>query len=163
MRHLKQLRRIVRGREGFFARGTTLLALGFTISLVGARTARADCTPAAANGVTAICTGVTTNQGSGAPGTSFGTNGYGTGTETDVTLTVAAGATLQGTFAGFSLQSGTLINSGFVYGTSPIFGGGGGAWGTLTVINNQGAGISGPIGGLGAQTLISPMLETLAG
>ncbi|WP_083742100.1 autotransporter outer membrane beta-barrel domain-containing protein [Bradyrhizobium mercantei] len=71
----------------------------------------AACTPAAANGVTASCTGTTTNQGSGAPGTSGpSTIGYGTGTETGITINVGAGSTLTGSSVGISIQDGTVTN-----------------------------------------------------
>jgi hypothetical protein len=53
-----------RVRAGWLAAGAVLAAVA------SASVARADCTPAAANGVTATCSGTTTNQGSGAPGTS---------------------------------------------------------------------------------------------
>jgi hypothetical protein len=39
------------------------LAVAFALALLAGRAAHADCTPAAANGVTATCTGTTTNQG----------------------------------------------------------------------------------------------------
>jgi uncharacterized protein with beta-barrel porin domain len=75
--------------------------------------ARADCTPAAANNVTASCTGSTNNQGGGAPGTSADTNGYGTGAVTGITVTIASGAgnTVNGTDTGVTFSSGTVINN----------------------------------------------------
>lgn len=42
--------------------------------------------------MTATCTGSTSNQGDGAPGSSAGTDGYGTGIETGVTVNVGSGA-----------------------------------------------------------------------
>ncbi len=75
--------------------------------------ARADCAPAAADGVTATCSGATTNQGGGAPGTSAGVAGYGTGYETGVTVNVTAGAgnTVTGTLAGIYLGDATVTNN----------------------------------------------------
>jgi uncharacterized protein with beta-barrel porin domain len=75
--------------------------------------ARADCAPAAANNVTATCSGITTNQEGGAPGTSAGTAGYGTGVETGVTVNVVAGAgnRVTGTLYGISLGDGIVSNN----------------------------------------------------
>lgn len=70
----------------------------------------AACTPAAGNGVTANCTGVTTNQGSGPPGTSAQNIGYGTGNETGITINVGDGSTLSGNLAGISIHDGAVIN-----------------------------------------------------
>src|SRR4051812_18185332 len=48
-----------------------LLPFGVVLAgVVTASVARADCTPASANNVTAVCSGTTLNQGGGAPGTS---------------------------------------------------------------------------------------------
>jgi uncharacterized protein with beta-barrel porin domain len=75
--------------------------------------ARADCAPAAANNVTATCSGTTINQAGGAPGTSVGSNGYGTGVETGVTVNVTAGAgnTVTGTVHGIFLGDATVTNN----------------------------------------------------
>jgi hypothetical protein len=54
-----------------------VLAMALAIVLLAGEAARADCTPASANNVTATCTGITTNQGNGAPGTSASIDGYG--------------------------------------------------------------------------------------
>jgi uncharacterized protein with beta-barrel porin domain len=56
--------------------------------------------------------GTTTNQGGGAPGSSAGTDGYGTGVETGVTVNVASGAanTVTGTNSGIFLHDATVIN-----------------------------------------------------
>jgi hypothetical protein len=51
--------------------------------------ALAACAPPAGNNVSATCTGTTTNQN--------GTNGYGTGAETGLTVNVVNGASLVGT------------------------------------------------------------------
>ena len=67
------------------------LAVAFAIVLLAGEAAWADCTPAAADNVTATCTGATTNQGGGGPAPTG--NGYGTGVETGVTVNVAGGAT----------------------------------------------------------------------
>lgn len=89
-------------------------ALGVALSgALFAAPAWADCTPAAANGVTATCTGTTINQGGGAPGTSASFEGYGTGFETGVTVTVASGAgnTVTGGNRGIFIGDGTVINN----------------------------------------------------
>nr|WP_244670674.1 autotransporter domain-containing protein [Rhodoplanes elegans] len=80
------------------------------MELAGVTAARADCTPAAASGVTAVCTGTTNNQGGGAPGTSAGFSGYGTGTETGLTIVVPAGSgnTLTGADFGVFAAGATL-------------------------------------------------------
>src|ERR1700694_950118 len=64
------------------------LAVALATAPVASEVARADCMPQAANNVTATCTGTTTNQAAGAPGTS----GYGTGVETGITVNVVAGS-----------------------------------------------------------------------
>jgi hypothetical protein len=56
----------------------------------------ASCSPQAANNVTATCTGTTTNQGNGVPGTSTGANGYGSGAQNPLTVTVMSSATVTG-------------------------------------------------------------------
>jgi uncharacterized protein with beta-barrel porin domain len=92
----------------------TVLAMALAIALLAGEAAWADCTPASANNVTATCTGTTTNQGGGAPGTSAGTNGYGIGTETGVTVTVNNGASVTGTSAfsaGIGLGDATVTNN----------------------------------------------------
>jgi uncharacterized protein with beta-barrel porin domain len=92
--------------------GATLAgAVALIVAMPGA--ALADCAPAAANNVTATCTGTTTNQGGGAPGTSAGIDGYGTGVETGVTVNVAAGAgnTVTGANRGIFLGDLTVTNN----------------------------------------------------
>ncbi len=89
-------------------------ALGLALSgALFASPALADCTPAAANGVTATCTGTTINQGGGAPGTSSGQYGYGTGVETGVTVNVVSGATntVSGNDFGIYLGDATVTNT----------------------------------------------------
>jgi uncharacterized protein with beta-barrel porin domain len=89
------------------------LPLAFAIMLLAGEAVWADCTPIAANNVTATCTGTTTNQGGGAPGTSADTAGYGTGVQTGVTVNVASGATntVTGTFSGIYLGDATVTNN----------------------------------------------------
>jgi uncharacterized protein with beta-barrel porin domain len=110
------------------------------IMLPAATSAWADCTPASADNVIATCTGTTTNQGGGAPGTSVGNNGYGTGAETGITVNLTSG-TITGTNNGIFIQSGTVTNSGSIAGGQGIT-----ANGTVTVTNNAGATISGSLG-----------------
>ena len=86
------------------------LAVAFAIVLLAGEAAWADCTPAAANNVTATCTGTTTNQAGGAPGTSAGTAGYGTGGATGVTVNVIDGS-LSGINYGVFVGDGTVTNS----------------------------------------------------
>ena len=89
-----------------------LLASTAMISPVWVTAAWAGCTPAAANNVTATCTGTTLNQGGGAPGTSANPNGYGYGTQTEagITITVDSNATVTGTSTGVFIADGTIIN-----------------------------------------------------
>ena len=79
----------------------------------GASRAQAACTPASANNVTATCSGTTTNQGGGAPGTSAANDGYGTGTETGITVNISAGAgnIVTGNSNGIYVGDGTVINN----------------------------------------------------
>jgi hypothetical protein len=78
--------------------------------------AEAACSPAAANNVDATCTGTTVNQAGGAPGTSAGAFGYGTGVENNVTVTVIPDASVTGATAGMFFFSGTVFNSGTIGG-----------------------------------------------
>jgi hypothetical protein len=97
------------------------LALAVTAWCTGE--ARADCTPASASNITATCSGTTTNQGGGAPGTSAATNGYGTGAQTGVTVNVNQGATVTGTLRGIFLGGGTVTNlaGGQITGTGGVY------------------------------------------
>src|SRR5579875_4216468 len=70
--------------------------------------ARAVCTPPAGNNVTATCTGTTVDQN--VP------NGYGTGTETNLTTTVVSGASVTGGDSGISFATGSVTNSGTIAG-----------------------------------------------
>jgi autotransporter-associated beta strand protein len=142
------------------------LAAGVVLAVVAtASVARADCTPAAANGVTATCSGTTTNQGGGVPGTSAGNDGYGTGNETGVTVNINAGSTVTGANSGINLNGATVTNnvgasitgallgirsytgSANVTNFGSIAGGNGGVYaGNVTLINNAGASITGNSG-----------------
>jgi Autotransporter beta-domain len=98
-----------------------------------ARHAQAACTPPApVNNVSVSCTGVTVDQN--------GTNGYGTGAENNLNITVVAGASVTGDTNGVALGSGnTLNNSGTITGGA----GGSGITGDVNVINNASGTISG--------------------
>jgi uncharacterized protein with beta-barrel porin domain len=146
------------------------LAVAFAIVLLAGEAAWADCTPAAANNVTATCTGTTTNQGGGAPGTSAGSTGYGIGGATGVTVNVIGGS-LSGTNYGILVGDGTVTNNASI--TSGWFGvlantgfadvtNSGSITGTIrdginaqtnaTVTNNAGASITGGRSGIVANT-----------
>jgi uncharacterized protein with beta-barrel porin domain len=86
-----------------------VLVPAFAIVLLASE-AQAACTPTAANNVTATCTGITNNQAGGAPGSSAGSFGYGTG-QTGVTVNVANGAAVTGTDAGIALGDVTVTNN----------------------------------------------------
>jgi uncharacterized protein with beta-barrel porin domain len=142
---------------------TIVLAL---MMVLLASEAQAACTPTAANGVTATCTGATVNQNN--------PNGYGTGAETGITVNVTAGAgnTVTGTNDGISISEGAVtngagasitgratgvdadgaanvINSGSIIGTSDF-----GIFSNTTAIvtNNAGASIAGEGTGVVANT-----------
>ena len=124
------------------------LAVAFAIVLLAGEAAWADCTPAAANNVTATCTGTTTNQGGGAPGTSAGSTGYGTGGATGVTVNVIGGS-LSGTNYGILVGDGTVTNNASITG---IIRDGINAQTNATVTNNAGASITGGLNGIVANT-----------
>lgn len=95
------------------ASATALALIGFSSS------AHAACDPAAADNVTANCTGTTDNQGTGAPGTSTDPNGYGYGSGVEnLIVTVAPGANVTGNFLGIFANALTLTNSGTIFGFS---------------------------------------------
>lgn len=101
------------GRRARAARCLLLVTTALVaIELLAGDAAWADCAPAAANNVTAECTGTTINQGAGAPGTSAAVFGYGTGVQTGVTVNVANGAgnTVFGTAFGIHLDDSTVTN-----------------------------------------------------
>jgi hypothetical protein len=165
---------------GLFARGgldrrravvvaARSLAVALAIVLLAGEAAWADCTPAAADNVTATCTGATTNQGGGLPGSTTGNDGYGTGVETGVTVNVVGGAsnTVSGNTSGIFLGDATVtnnagasitggqfgilansgaanvINSGSITGISGV---GIRAQSDANVTNNAGASIAGVVG-----------------
>ena len=99
-------------RRAVVAAARSLVIALATVLLAG-EAAWADCTPAAANNVTATCTGTTTNQGGGAPGTSVAPDGYGTGAQTGITVNVANGAvnTVNGSRYGIYVADGTVTNN----------------------------------------------------
>lgn len=70
--------------------------------------AQAACTPAAANNVSAICTGGTMDQD--------GTNGYGSAGIDNLAVTIAQGASVTGTSYGIRFNTGTVVNSGTITG-----------------------------------------------
>ncbi|OKO79105.1 hypothetical protein AC630_18050 [Bradyrhizobium sp. AS23.2] len=88
-----------------------VLVPALAIVLLDGEVAHADCTPQAASNVTADCTGDTVNQGGGAPGTSAGSNGYGTGVETGITVNVANGARVIGSNGGIDAATVTVTNN----------------------------------------------------
>ena len=97
-------------------RPVALVAVALLGMLASAAPADAACTPAAGNNVTASCTGTTTNQGGGAPGTSAALDGYGTGNEDNINISVVTGATLTGTNNGISILNGSVTNAGSISG-----------------------------------------------
>jgi uncharacterized protein with beta-barrel porin domain len=133
-------------RRAIFAVAPTLAAT-VAIVLLADTAAHADCTPASANNVTATCTGATTNQGGGAPGSSADPdNGYGTGVETGVTVNVGIGASVTGVTVGVALGSASVTNSGSITGTNGFLGSGIYAETNATVTNNAGGSIEGANG-----------------
>jgi uncharacterized protein with beta-barrel porin domain len=169
-------------RRRAFLRITAPLAAAFVVLVsafvivLPAGQAQAACSPAAASNETATCTGATANQGGGAPGTSTGTNGFGTSVETGITVNVTAGAgnTVTGTNAGIGVGDGAVtnnagatitggnfgvlantgaanvINSGTITGTTDT-----GVAGitSATVTNNAGGSITGGAQGVAANTV----------
>ena len=96
-------------------------SLGLVCALAllgGCEAASAACNPQAASNVNATCSGTTSNQAGGAPGTSAGINGYGTGVQNNLGVTVLSGATVTGSTRGVFFDAGTLFNSGTVSGAS---------------------------------------------
>jgi uncharacterized protein with beta-barrel porin domain len=148
-----------------------IAALSLLIAAASVATsARADCTPAAGNNVTATCTGTTTNQGANAPPSSTGVDGYGSGVETGVTVNVSNGASITGNNNGINVGdvtvnngtgatisgvasngiaaetgAATVTNSGTISGQSTS-GAGISAQTSASVTNNAGASITGNTG-----------------
>jgi len=104
------------GRRGSERRriliGSIAGSLTISAAMLTSQPGWAACSPASANNVTATCTGTTVNQGSGAPGTSAGTDGYGLGVETGITVNVTDGATVSGT--GGAFPTGILVSTGTI-------------------------------------------------
>jgi outer membrane autotransporter protein len=89
-------------------RPESLAAIAVAGFLASGAPAYAVCTPAAADGVTATCTGTTINQNA--------TNGYGTGNEFTLNTTVVQGATVTGTDRGIDFSGGSATNFGSITG-----------------------------------------------
>jgi uncharacterized protein with beta-barrel porin domain len=127
--------------------------MALAIGLLAGEVARADCTPASADNVTATCTGITTNQGNGAPGTSANPDGYGygSGTETGVTVNVGSNASVTGSGpgAGIFLGDATVTNNAGANITGGQFGISTSS-GSANVTNS--GGINGTFTGISAQT-----------
>ena len=86
------------------ALATAPLALGVWLNTAPAL---ADCAPAAADDIFAVCSGETVDQND--------LNGFGTGIETDVTVQVLSGASVTGTNTGISLgDNATIDNAGTI-------------------------------------------------
>ncbi len=98
-------------------RAGLLTSTAFAAVMMAGDAAQAACTPAAANDVTAICNGTTTNQGDGAPGTSAGIRGYGAPSLTGLNVTVMSGARVTG-MGGISFETGSVTNYGTITGTT---------------------------------------------
>jgi len=82
----------------------------FAAMTLFAAPAHAVCTPAAADNVSATCTGSTVNQDN--------PNGFGTSLINNLGVTVVQGATVTGTNYGIRFNSGSVVNSGTVTGTN---------------------------------------------
>jgi hypothetical protein len=87
--------------SGFF------FAVIASLLLLADQQARADCTPAAASGVIATCTDLTSGLGG---------NGYGTGVEANISVTVNPGALVRSSAYGINIGDGTVINFGTIEG-----------------------------------------------
>ncbi|MBX9824420.1 MAG: autotransporter domain-containing protein [Xanthobacteraceae bacterium] len=124
---------------------TLLVVVAVAAWLVGGEAAQASCDPAAGSNITATCTGATNNQGGGAPGTSGGTDGYGTGAETNLNVTVVPGASVTGAGRGIFFDTGSVANFGTISGVRGIEGV------TAANVNNSGS-ISGSLEGISATT-----------
>lgn len=155
-------------------RAGLLTSTAFMAVILASEAAQAACTPsgpdAAANNVTAICTGLTDGQGTGAPGTSFDTDGYASNSVNNLGVEVTPGATVQGSAVGLYTINVTVMNAGTIEGTGvtgiyaaqsatvtnygTIFGGHYGIIGwTSAIVNNSGS-IKGADEGVSANTAI---------
>ncbi len=109
--------------------------LAFGLLLLAGEAAWAVCTPNAANGVTATCSGATIGQN--------GSNGYGTGGEAGVSVTVDVNASVSGTNLGISLVDVTVTSNagaGITGGLAGIYAGG------FAVVGNSGSVLGGDYG-----------------
>jgi hypothetical protein len=113
-------------------------ALAIAAALLASDAAWAVCTPAAGNNVTATCTGTTFDQ-------NIVGNGYDTGTETGLSVTVVPGASVAGTNNGIDFTAGTVTNSGSI--ASAAFGFTGITATTSATVTNSGT-ISGTTFGI---------------
>lgn len=109
--------------------------------------AQAVCNPAAANNVSATCTGVTTDQD--------GTNGYGSAAIDNLAVNVVQGASVTGTSYGIRFNTGTVVNSGTITGINDrgIFGAVSASvtnFGTITGFLGVDAGASGVVTNFGS-------------
>ncbi len=97
-------------RDSSWARRMAIGAVLIAVALsVLSSEGLAACSPPAGNNVSATCTGTTNNQN--------GTNGYGTGAETGLTVNVVNGASLVGTNNGIAASTVTVTNAGTISGT----------------------------------------------
>ena len=152
--------RATRAAELFAGRSAAWHSIAAIAAVAGllltGQAAQADCTPASGNNVTASCTGTTINQAGGAPGTSAGSDGYGTGTETGLNVTVVPDASVAGTNSGITFSTGTVINSG------SISGGSFGIVANTATVTNSGS-ISGGSAGINANTATVTNSGTISG
>lgn len=102
---------------GLYHAGLFILA---TLQL-GSVPVQAHCTPAAASGAIATCSGTTVGQGTGAPGTSISTAGYGSFGVHNAIVDVLGSATVSGPGNGLELgNNSNITNAGTISGTAGI-------------------------------------------
>jgi uncharacterized protein with beta-barrel porin domain len=172
-------------RRGLAAAQYLAPSLAVAATLLAWQSARADCTTTAPNET--LCSGVTLNQGGGAPGTSADAHGYGTGAALE-TVTVSTGASVTGNAnagsVGIYLGQGTIVNNTGatitgvsaairVNGTSPLAvinsgiiqtpGLGVYGLGQVTVTNNAGGSIAGTSSGIYGTSLELANYGTIIG
>ncbi len=137
-------------------RAAFLASTAVAAVMIASGSAQAACTPAAADNVNAVCTGVTNNQGPSA-GAGYGSTGL-----TDLTVNILPGASITGTSNGILLASGTgtVTNSGTITGTT-VAGINANNMGTVTV-TNSGA-ITGGVYGVTGSTITVTNSGTIAG
>jgi uncharacterized protein with beta-barrel porin domain len=139
-------------RPALWSTSASLPIISLLILIAFSSSANAACTPAAADGVTSTCTGITAGT-------------YGNGSQTGVTVIVAPGATLQGPASWaihvadgtFINNTGAAINGGILtaVGDAAVTNSGGisagpneavVAFGNLTLTNNTGGTLTGQFG-----------------